>query len=223
MKKVFLNGGILAALLALGACTTIDMFTYEDGNVYAELETNDPARVTLTLDNRGAGDLILDQNRAVYAGGGRRTPLAALGEGPESPPPLRLSPGEQGSRSFAPAEAVSFSKGKRKIAEWVPGDASGDRFEFAYAMAGSEYPLAFPDGREQPILGKVNVSLDILMPFSSTVTERRRKIYNLALSQADTALGGTGKKLRLVNLRYGSENKGLREKAALSADVIAGD
>ncbi|MDR2746359.1 MAG: hypothetical protein LBB77_02835 [Treponema sp.] len=224
MKIGLLNGGLLAALLVLGACTTIDMLTYEDGNIYAELETNDSTRVTLTVDNRGGGDLILDQDRALYTGGGRRSSLTALAETPDGEiPQFRLPSGARRSLSFAPAEAVSVSGGKRKIADWAPQDILDDRFEFTYSMDGEEYPLIFPDEGERPLLGKVNVSLDIAMPFASSVTERRRKIYDLALSQANNAFGGEGKKLRLVNIRYDSTSSGFKEKAILSADVIAGD
>jgi hypothetical protein len=215
--------GFFAALLVFGAaaCTTIDMFTYEDGNVYAELEANNPQQVTLTVDNRGGGDLLLDRSRAAYTGGGRRSPLTALGGSPEDPP-LRLPPGTRQSLSFAPAEAVSQSGGKEKIAGWVPEDASGGRFEFTYRAAGEEHPLVFPDDREQPVLGRVKVSLDIPLPFTSSVMERRQKIYDQAFKQAEGAFGGEGKKLRLVNIRYGSTSNGFKEKAVLSADVIAG-
>ena len=219
--KISLLGGVLAALLVLGGCTTIDMLTYEDGNIYAELETNDPTRITLTVDNHGAGDLTLVQNRAVYTGSGRRSSLTVLDEAQGAQ--FQLSRGDMRSLSFAPAEAISLSGGKQKIAAWVPGDTFNDRFEFAYSIAGEEYPLVFPDGRERLLLGKVNVSLDIPFPFSSSVTERRRKIYDLAIKQATGAFGGAGKKLRLVNIRYDSTNSGFKEKAALTADVIAGE
>jgi hypothetical protein len=226
MKISFLNGllsgGLLAALLVLGACSTIDMLTYEDGNIYAELETNDPTRITLTVDNRSGEDLSLLQNQAVHRGAGRRSSLTALGEIQEGSR-LQLSPGARQSLSFAPAEAVSMDKGRQKIAPWVPGDASSDRFEFAYALAGEEHPLVFPDDRERPLLGKVNVSLDIPLPFSSSVELRRRKIYDLALQQAKEAFGREGKQLRLVNIRYDSASNGFKEKAVLSADVIAAD
>jgi hypothetical protein len=218
----FLPGG-LVALLFLGVCTsacsTIDMFTYEDGNLYAELEANNPQQVTLTVDNRSGGELILDQERAAYIGGGRRFPLKALDrESREAP--LRLPPGVRQSLSFAPAEALSQDGGK--IAEWVPEDASGDSFEFSYRAAGEEQALIFPDDRERPILGRVKVSLDIPLPFSSSVTERRRRIYDQALIQAKESFGGE-RKLRLVNIRYGSTSNGFKEKAVLNADVIAAD
>jgi hypothetical protein len=222
LSNSLLKGGVLAALLVLGGCTTIDMLTYEDGNIYAELETNDPTRITLTVDNRGGEDLSLLQNQAVHTGVGRRSSLTALGE-IQGGSQLRLSPGARQSLSFAPAEAVSVSNGKQKIASWVPGDTSNDRFEFAYTVAGEEHPLVFPDRQERPLLGKLNVSLDIPLPFSSSVMARRRKIYDLALKQANDSFGGEGKKLRLVNVRYDSTNKGFKEKAILSADVIAGE
>jgi hypothetical protein len=213
-----LKGGVLASLLVLGACGTIDMLTYEDANLYAELETGDPTRATLTVDNRGGGDLSLVPGRALYSGHGRRSPLTALDEGGGP-----VSPGARRSFSFAPAEARSVKGGKEKIDAWLPADSSGDSFEFAYRLAGEEHPLVFPDNRERPLLGKVNVSLGIPMPFMSTPAERRRKIYNLALGQANSAFGGEGKKLRLVNIRYDSSSNGFKEKAVLSADVIAED
>ena len=222
--KISLAGsllGVLAALLVLGSCTTIDMFTYEDGNIYAELETNDPARVTLTVDNHSAGDLTLVQNRALHTGSGRRSSLTLLDEAQGTQ--FQLSRGDKRSLSFAPAEAISLSGGKQKIAAWVPEDASNDRFEFAYSIAGEEHPLVFPDGQERLLLGKVNVSLDIPIPFSSSVMERRRKIYDLAIKQANSAFGGAGKKLRLVNIHYDGTSNGFKEKATLTADVIAAE
>jgi hypothetical protein len=220
--KSLLSGGLLAVLLGLGACTTIDMFTYEDGNIYAELETNDPTRITLTVDNRSGENLSLLQNRAVYAGAGRLFPLTALG-GIQGGSQLQLSPGTLQSLSFALAEAVTTSNGKQKITPWLPKDISDDRFEFAYTMAGEEHRLVFPDDQKRPLLGKVNVSLDIPLPFSSSITVRRRKIYDLALQQAKESFGKERQKLRLVNIRYDSTSNIFKEKAVLSADVIAAD
>jgi hypothetical protein len=223
MKTAILTGALLGALLFLGACSTIDMFTYEDENIYAELETNDPARVTLMVDNRGNREVTLDRERAFYTGGGRRSPLKGIEEAQAELSPLRISPGARQSRSFAPEESLSFDGGKLKIADWVPEDNAGDRFDFVYSVNGEDYPLVFPGSQDQPLLGKVKVSLDIAMPFRYSVTERRRKIYDLALAQANSAFGEGGKQLRLVNIRYDSMSKGFSEKTFLTADVIAAE
>jgi hypothetical protein len=219
MKTTILNCGLLAALIFLGACSTIDMFVSEDENLYAELEMNDPARVTLTLNNRGEEELALD--RFYYTGKDGRGRLKGLDETLTAP--LRLAPGDRQSRSFALEEALSREGDKLKIAPWVAEDNSGDRFDLVYSVAGEEYPLSFPDRRERVLAGRVKVSLDIALPFRYTVAERRQMIYDMALSQAQSSLGGEGKKLRLVNLRYDSTSNGFSEKAVLSADVIAGD
>jgi hypothetical protein len=197
------------------------MFTYEDENIYAELEMNDPGRVALTVDNRGGGELTLDQ--ASYTGGGRRSPLTAVQEDSAAPSTLRISPGARQSRSFVLEEALTLSGGKLKIADWVPEDNSEDRFDFVYRLNGEDHPLTFPDNRERPLVGKVKVSLGTALPFRYSIPERRRKIYDLALDQANNAFGGPGKKLRLVNIRYDSSSKGLSETSQLTADVIAGD
>jgi hypothetical protein len=221
MKKKMLIWAVPAALLFLGACSTVDMFTFEDENIYAELEMNDPGRVTLTVDNRGSGELTVDQERASYTGGGRRTPLRAVSEDSAPPLPLQISPGAQQTRSFAPAEALALSDGKLKTADWVPEDNSDDRFDFMYNIDGGEHTFTFPDSRERPLLGKVQVSLDIALPFRYSIAERRRMIYDLAVDQANKAFGERGKKLRLVNIHYDSVSKGFSEKIQLTAEVIA--
>jgi hypothetical protein len=223
MKKTILTWAVPSVLLFLGACSTIDMFTYEDENIYAELETNNPGRAALTVDNRGGGELTLDQERASYTGGGRRIPLTAVLEDSAALSPLRVSPGARQSRSFAPTEALTVSGGKLKIADWVPADNAEDRFDFVYRINGEDYPLTFPDSRERPLLGKVKVSLSIALPFRYSIPERRRKIYDLALVQANNAFGERGKKLRLVNIHYDSVSKGFSEQSRLTADVIAAD
>ncbi|MDR0400411.1 MAG: hypothetical protein LBH51_05655 [Treponema sp.] len=223
MRTTILWGAVFTAILFLGACTTIDMFSYEDENIYAELETNDPARVVLTVDNRGAGEVALDWERASYAGGGRNLSLRVIEEEIPAGFPARILPGARQTRSFAPAEALTLSGGELIIADWVPEDNSEDRFSFIYSIDGRDYPLIFPDSRERPVLGAVSVSMTTALPFLRSIGERRRMIYNLALDQAKNAFGGGGKKLRLVNLRYGSSSKGFSEKAELSADVIAGE
>jgi hypothetical protein len=220
MRKAVLTCGVLAALLFLGACSTIDMLTYEDENIYAELEMNNPSRITLMVDNRGNGELTLDRERAFYTSGGRRNPLSGIDETATETSPLRISPGTRQSQSFAIEEAISPGSGKLKITDWVPEDNAGDQFNFVYSVAGEEHPLVFPDSRERTLTGKVKVSLDIAMPFRYSITERRRRIYDLALAQANGAFGERGRTLRLVNIHYDSESKGLSEKMFLTADVI---
>ncbi|MDR1971162.1 MAG: hypothetical protein LBQ46_04510 [Treponema sp.] len=222
MKPVFLTWAALA--LSLGACSTMDMFTYEDANIYAELETNDPTRVTLTITNRGLEELTLNQREAFHISNSRESPLVPVNAAPPGDPPLRVAPGTQQSQSFAPAQAISQTGGKQYIADWVPpgapADTVGDRFRFAYRLSGRDYPLAFPDPRERPLKGKVKVSLNIALPFRYSLIERRRRIYDQALIQAESAFGGGGRKLRLVNVRYDSSSNGFSEQAVLSADVV---
>jgi hypothetical protein len=223
MKKAVLTCGVLAALLFLGACSTIDMFTYEDENIYAELEMNNPAQVTLMVDNRGNGELTLDRERVFYISGGRRSLLKGIDvtAAETQASPLRIPPGTRQSQSFALEEAISPGSGKLKITDWVPEDNAGDHFNFVYSAAGAEYPLAFPDSKERPLVGTVKVSLDIAMPFRYSITERRRRIYDLAMAQAKDAFGERGRELRLVNIHYDSVSKGLSEKTFLTAGVIA--
>jgi hypothetical protein len=223
MKLVMFACCLAAAALSIGACSTIDMSTYEDENIYAELEMNNPRQVTLTLDNRSQGELVLDQTRVYYSYNNQEAPLTPVTETESGAdvPPMRVPPAARKSQNFALDQAVALKDGKRDISEWLPQDTSGVGVRFVYLIDEEERPLVFPDPQERALVGKVRVSLDIAVPFLSSVIDRRRKIYDLAFAQAKSSFGAGGKQLRLVNLHYDSKTNGFVENAVLTADVIA--
>jgi hypothetical protein len=225
MKRIVPVVFILAAVLFSAACTTMNMFSYEDENIYAELETNDPKQITLTINNRSGVEITLDQSSAGYTHGNQESPLTPVTatQSGDQVPALHLSPRSQQSRSFALERAVTRNSGKPSISDWLPADNAGDCFAFIYRIGGEDHPLIFPDTHERVILGKVSVTLDIAMPFTSSIIDRRRKIYDKALEQAKASFGLDGRQLRLVNLRYSSKSNAFVENAALSADVVAAD
>jgi hypothetical protein len=220
--KITLYAVFAMALLST-ACTTIDMFTYEDEYVYAELETNNPKRVTLTVDNLGADELTLEQTGASYRYNAREFLLVPV-TGAQSGDPaaaMLLPPGARRAWDFVAQQSLSLSGGRQSIATWVPENSSALEFRFAYRLGAEERSLGFPDSGERTIIGKVQVTVDIPLPFLKAIPERRRKVLAQALAQAKTSFGADGKKLQLVNLRYDSRTNGFVENAALSADVIA--
>jgi hypothetical protein len=194
------------------------MSTYEDENVYAELETNNPKQVILTVDNRSGSEVTLDQNGAAFLHNGRESPLTPLdGTGA----PLYIGPGSRQSRNFAASQALSLEGNKPVISDWVPTDPTGVAYRFNYRIGGEEQSLAFPDTQGRTLVGKVNVAADIALPFLKSIPDRRRKLYDQAQAQAVANFSTPGKELQLVNLHYSSTTNAFVEKAALSADVIA--
>ncbi|MDR2177172.1 MAG: hypothetical protein LBP20_03915 [Treponema sp.] len=214
--KTTLYAAIAIALLST-ACTTIDMSTYEDEYIYAELESNNPKQVTLTVDNLSAGELTLEQTGASCRYNAREFPLVPVTQSAASAAPL--SPGARHSWNFAAQQPLNLSGGTQ--GGWVPENSSAMEFRFAYRLGGEERSITFPDSGERTLIGTVQAAVDIPLPFLKSVTERRRKVFEQALAQAKTSFGADGKKLRLVNLRYYSTSNGFVENAVLSADVIA--
>jgi hypothetical protein len=225
MKKLMYTGVVLAALLVTAACTSIDMSTYEDEYIYAELEMNDPRQITLTIDNQGQDELILNQTKARYSRYNQESPLTPVTDTDHGSnvPSLRIVPQSRETRNFVLEPSLSLTDDKRIINKWLPEDTSDLGFKFYYQMEGEERPLFFPDPRERELVGKVKITLDIAMPFFYTIPERRRQVYDQAVIQARNAFGADGKELRLVNLHYDSKVSGFVEKAILTADVIAVD
>ncbi|MDR1353228.1 MAG: hypothetical protein LBK05_08095 [Treponema sp.] len=218
MKILTRASGALVLLLLAAACSTIDMSTYEDANIYAELEMNDPKQVILTVDNRSGAEFVLDPTRAAYLGDNRELPLISLNETGDAP--VNIEPGTQRSRNFTARQALSLKGRKPVINDWVPADSSGMVFRFNYHMGGEEGSLAFPDPQSRTLLGKVTVTADIVLPFFKSIKNRRLKLYRQAQAQAAANFSTPGKKPRLVNLHYSSTNNGFVEKAVLSADVV---
>jgi hypothetical protein len=213
--------GVLA-VLSVG-CTSIDMSTYEDDYIYAELEMNNPRQVTLTIDNQGPGELTLNQTKMRYSRYNQESPLTPVTETDHGAnvPVLRVAPQYRGSQNFTLEPALSLANNKRTITKWIPEDTSALGFKFYYQIEGEERPLFFPNPHERELVGKVKVTLSIAMPFFYTIPERRRKIYDQAVVQARNAFGAGGRELRLVNLHYDSKTSGFVENAVLTADVIA--
>jgi hypothetical protein len=216
------GGKVPPACFNAKACTTIDMSTYEDEYLYAELETNNPKQVTLTVDNRSGSEFTLE-TRAFYRFGGGESPLTPVSEteSGNALPRMFLAPGSRQSRNFAAEQALSLRGGKQSIGDWVPKASSGLEFSFVYRLGGEERSLVFPDHRERVLVGRVQVAVDIPLPFLKTIAERRLKVYEAALAQARISFGAEGRELRLVNLRYSSKTTGFVENALLNADIIA--
>jgi hypothetical protein len=219
MKTTVYILAVTAMLVMSAACTTIDMSTYEDGYVYAELETNDPKRVTLTVDNRSGTAFTLEETGALYRYEGREAQLVLLNEAQGSR--LSLAPGARYSWNFIALQALTLSNGTQSVTDWVPANSSTVEFRFAYRQGGEERSLVFPDPGQRSLVGKVAISVDIALPFLKPVAERRARAYEEALSQARGSFGAGGRELHLVNLRYDSSSNGFVEKVTLSADVVA--
>ncbi|MDR3148309.1 MAG: hypothetical protein LBU00_08050 [Treponema sp.] len=209
----------IAVLVMSTACTTIDMSTYEDSYVYAELETNDPKRVTLTVDNRSGTIFTLEETGALYRYEGRESHLVLLNEAEGSR--LSLAPNDRHSWNFVARQALTLSNGTQSVTDWVPANSSTGEFHFAYRLGEEERSLTFPDPGERSLVGRVTISVDIALPFLKPVAERRAQAYEAARVQARDNFGSGGKELRLVNLRYDSSSNGLVEKVTLRADVVA--
>jgi hypothetical protein len=215
----------MALLTAACATTGIALFTFEDENIYAELEASDPKQLNLVIDNRSSGALTLDQGKAAYTHANQESRLIAVDgtQAGTAVPTLRVPVRTQQSRNFALERAVTRNGDIASVGDWVPPDTSMDRFAFVYRIGDEEYPINFPDTGERVLLGKVTVTLEIGMPAATPVSERRRKIYDKAVEQAAASFGAGGRLLRLVNLRYASTGNFFKESASLSADVIAAD
>jgi hypothetical protein len=233
MKKYFslrifqnfsLERAILFTLLAVlfAACTSIDLATYEDENLYAELDTKDPSMVTLMVVNRRNQEIELDRDGMSYIKGGQimqMSPLV-LSQAGTSVPSLIISPQSQMSRSFAPEQLIRMEKGKLVIPQWVPEKIDGSTFHFAYKTPGGEKKIVFPDNQERQLLGTVKITNDTVFPFFKSVEKRRKVLYDLAYAQAASSYGSN---IRLVNLQYDSAKGFFKESSSLNADVIRGE
>jgi hypothetical protein len=215
---------ILFVLLAVifTACTSIDLATYEDENLYAELDTNDPAMVTLSVVNQRTQEIELDRGRLSYARNGETLQLSpvVLSQIGTSAPPMAIPPQARLERSFAPERLIRTEKGKLIIPDWVPDELDGSVFRFGYKAPDGEKEILFPDTQQRQLLGTVKIANDTVFPFFKSVEARRKNLYNLALAQA---AGSYGSNVKLVNLRYDSAKGFFKESASLSADVIRGE
>lgn len=219
-QKTIVYGALVAALLT--GCSTIDMSTYEDEYIYAELETNNARQVTLTVDNRSEAAFALEQTGSAYRYNSRESllvPVTGAGTG-DPASQLLLPPGTRRSWNFVAQHAINLSGGKQSIGDWVPEGSSALEFHFPYRLGGEERALAFPNSGERALVGKVQVAVDIPLPFLKSIADRRRKVYDQAVAQARTSFGAGGRELTLVNLRYDSKSNGFVENVTLSADVV---
>jgi hypothetical protein len=217
MKKYIPLLTLFAALFA--ACTSIDLATYEDENLYAELETNDPTMVTLRVVNRRNQEIELDRDGMSYVKGGQIMQMSPLilSQAGTSAPPLTVPPQARLSRSFAPEQLIRVEKGKLVVPQWVPENMDGSVFRFAYRTPEDEKKIVFPDNQERQLLGTVKIGNDTVFPFFKSVEKRRKILYDLAYAQAADSYGGN---IRLVNLRYDSVKGFFKESSTLNADVI---
>ncbi|MDR1636349.1 MAG: hypothetical protein LBR93_03335, partial [Treponema sp.] len=155
MKKTILLFSVFAVLFA--ACNSIDLATYEDGNLYAELDTRDPSMVTLLVLNRGDQEYELDQGRLSYTRNGQTLQMSplVLSQTGTSIPPLIVPPQARLSRSFAPEQLIRTENGKLVVPQWVPEKLEGSVFRFAYKTPEGEREIVFPDNQERRLLGTV--------------------------------------------------------------------
>jgi hypothetical protein len=203
------------------ACTSIDLATYEDDNIYAELETNDPAMVTLMVINQQDQEIELDRDRVNYIRGGEIMQLSplVLSQTGTSVPPMIIPPRARLSRSFAPEQFIRVEKGKLVIPKWVPENIDGSVFRFAYKTPEGQREMVFPDTGQRQLLGSVRITNDTVFPVFKSIEKRRKALYDLAHAQAVSSYGNN---VRLVNLRYESTKGFFKESAALNADVVRG-
>jgi hypothetical protein len=220
--KTVVYSSVFAVLLISAGCTTIDMSTYEDEHIYAELETNNAKQVTLTVENRSGDEFTLEQTGAAYRYNNRESPLVAAGSAGSggTASQMLLPPGAQRSWNFVAQHAINLSGGKQSIGNWVPEDSSALEFRFMYHLDGEERSLTFPNTDSRHLVGKLQVTVDIGLPFLKSIADRRRKAYDQAVAQARASFGAGGKALVLVNLRYDSKTNGFVENVTLSADVV---
>lgn len=220
--KTVVYSAVFTVLMISAGCTTIDMFTYEDQLIYAELETNNAKRVTLTVENRSEDGFTLEQTGATYRYNNRESLLVPVtsAESGDTATQMLLPPGTQRSWDFVAQHAISLNGDRQSIGNWVPEGSSVLEFRFMYSLGGEERTLTFPYSGERTLAGKLQVAVDIPLPFLKSVADRRRKVYDQAVAQAKTSFGADGKKLILVNLRYDSRTNGFVENVTLSADVI---
>ncbi|GHT66674.1 hypothetical protein FACS1894110_10770 [Spirochaetia bacterium] len=212
MKKIYLSLIVLSILL-ISACTSIDLATYEDEKVYAELENNNAKLVTLKVKNQTGTELTILPDRISYSAD--RKTNALVPEGTVKPVASR------GTESifFVDPQAVTVDakSGKRKVAKWVPDSLKTSEFKFGYRIGETDGVMIFPDPQERTLAGKVNVSNDFALPVFTKPEARRTKLYNMALEQAQASFGAG---IRLANVRYDSTINFFVDKATLSADVI---
>ena len=211
MKKIYLSLIVLSIVL-ISACTSIDLATYEDEKVHAELETNNAKLVTLKVTNQTGTELNILPDRISYSVNSKTNALVP--EGTVKPVASR------GTESFffVDPQAVSLPKpDKRKVAKWVPESLKTSSFSFGYRIGETDGVMIFPDPQERVVAGKVNVSNDFALPVFTKPEARRTKLYNMALEQAQA---GFGANIRLANVRYDSAANFFVDKATLSADVI---
>ncbi|GHT52331.1 hypothetical protein FACS1894106_0810 [Spirochaetia bacterium] len=213
MKKIYLSLFALSMVL-ISACTSIDLATYEDERVYAELETNNAKLVTLKVKNLTGTELNIIPDQISYSADSKTNVLVP--EGTVKPVASR------GTESifFEDPKAITVNEksGKRKVAKWVPDSLKTSEFKFGYRIGETDGMMIFPDPQERVVVGKVNVSNDFALPVFTDPGSRRTKLYSMALNQAKAA--GFGADIRLVNVRYDSTTNFFVDKATLSADVI---
>jgi hypothetical protein len=220
MKKSVVLFTFFAVLFA--SCASIDLATYEDENLYAELDTNDPTMVTLLVVNQRDREIELLREGLSYTGGGKTLPMSplVLSQTGTSVPPMIVPPQARLNRSFAPEQLVRVEGGKLTVPEWVPEKLEGSVFRFAYKAPEGEREIVFPDNQQRQLLGTVKVSNDTAFPAFKSVEDRRKNLYNLAYVQAVSSYGNN---IKLVNLRYDSVKGFFKESSTLSADVIRGE
>jgi hypothetical protein len=219
MKKIYLSL-IVFSLIFISACTTIDLTTYEDELVYAELETNNAKLVTLKVKNQTDRELNILPDQISYSVNNAANVLAPEWETGVQPGTITpVASKETTSRSFVDPQAVTVNEksGKRTVAKWVPDSLKTSGFRFGYRVGETNGVMIFPDPQERVVAGHTNVSKDFALPIFTKADARRSKLYNMALDQAK---GSFGADIRLVNLRYDSTNSFFVDKATLSADVI---
>jgi hypothetical protein len=220
MKNFIFLIAFFGALFA--ACTSIDLATFEDENIYAELETNNPAMVTLMVVNRQDQEIELDRDRLNYIQGGETMQMSplVLSQTGTAIPPMIIPPRARLSRSFAPEQLIQVKKGKLVIPKWVPQNIDGSVFRFAYKTPEGQKEMVFPDTRHRQLLGSVKITNDTVFPFFKSVEARRKVLYDMAHAQA---VASHGNSIRLVNLQYDSTKGFFKESSSLSADVTRGE
>jgi hypothetical protein len=217
MKKVCLLL-IGFSLFFIMACTSIDMASYQNEDLYAELETNDPKVVVLRIKNDTDLEIDILPDKISYSINGKESPLSpdwAAGAQPGTTVPIL--PRRNTNRSFVATAAIKSGAGQRDVGKWVPDSLDNVVFVFGYKIGDDEKQMVFPDNQERQLVGRVDVSSDTVFPFSKTVDERRQALYKLGLIQAQNSFG---KDTHLVNIRYDSNRGWFKETATLTADVV---